>query len=254
MRKESFEDVKSNVILIIAIMVFLFTFCFVMYTGILDDGKMDINTSYEINTGNSSISKKLQNIIPYIGLVDTSYKTAYQDSLSTIESISNSVYLAKAYLNSGYNDEKRLLNQLNNMYGDSIFIVNESFYVNGSEYCKFNSEEREYDCGKIKNNDKKYLANREITNINISGDNYYLTENIIFYSSEIVGDEFGYEIYSDGTYNSVIDRFTSNDVELANITFDEYLRNNYKENSNIYRSKFVVNNSNYNWINTERLK
>ena len=95
-----------------------------------------------------------------------------------------------------------------------------------------------------------YKADRDIININISDNNIYLTEDILFYSEEKIQNITEYKVYTNGLYETVILTFTSNDIDKENVSFDEYIVDNLSGLRVEYQSRFVINDDKYNWIGT----
>lgn len=251
--KKSFEEAKTDIVLTLAIMAFLATFCFVFYTGLFKDDNMDINTNIELQGGQDIISKKLQDIIPYLDTTDTKYETAYQNKTTNYSNIDNDIYLTKAYLSNTLMETNNITKALSYMYGSSIFLVHKSFNVNGSINCVYDQDENTYACEELEYNKKLYKAARVIENISINNDDYYLLENVLFYTEETFNDSKYYVVYEDSTYTQDIATFTTKDIEKANTDFNTYIKENYEENFLTYRTKFTSEDTNYIWKKTERL-
>lgn len=249
--KNKFEHAKNDVILIISIMTLLFTLCMVLYTDtFLKDVHMDIETRVELNGGKEISSAELQDIIPYLDIRNKKYITAYQDKKTTIEDIHNGIILATAYsrLSSSEFSGDSLLTKINYLYGNNIFIVNDSFVIDDKNTCSYYNEEDKYICNKVNYNGIIYKAKRDITNISISSNKKaYLTESIIFYSIEKDNGDFIIRVYKDGTYNQQIAKFINKGKE--NVDLDNYLNNNdYKTE---YISTFKLTDNHYIWESTE---
>lgn len=252
--KESFNQVKSNIILIIMFMALLFTICIVMYTDIFTRNiEMDINTNMGIKGGNDALSQELQNMIPYIKTTDIKYVTAYQNKKTNISSIHNDVILTKAFSTleeKDLYDSGEFLKKINKFYGTKVFIVNESFMVNGKNLCIYKNNK--YSCSSTNYNGIIYEAKRSIENLSIDDDNIYLYENILFFSTETINNITYYKIYKDGTYTELTDAFTNLDIEKDNTNLNTYLKK-YNDKKIEYKSTFIVTNEGYNWLSTEVL-
>lgn len=245
------KDVKENIILSFAILLFLFTLCIVIYNINWNNNDLiDVSTNISFDGGNDALSQELQNIIPYVTLCNPKYVTAYQNKEVSINDIDNDILLTKGYfyaMKSNYFDSGELLLNISNLYGNDLFIVNKDFNVNGKNYCTYNNHK--YSCDEIDYNGILYKANRDIFNINIGNDIIYLTENILFYSEEKIQNITEYKVYNNGLYENVVLTFTSNDIDRKNVTFEEYIDN--LTNLRVqYQSSFVINNDKYNWIGT----
>ena len=244
--------VKNNIILIISIMTFMFTLCFVLYST-MNKNEFDINTTLELKDGNDVISKNLEGIIPTSVKIDKSINTAYQNSIVTYRDIDNDIYLLKAYKLSNNYNYKDMNNVLKKLYGNSLFIINNSFNVNGTDKCVYDSLTKVYNCTTVEYTGILYDTYRKIDNVSISNNEYFLNESVIFYSFDYRGKELRYNIYNDSTYNDFVISFTASDIS-KDLSFDQYIEANFLSSANIYRSKFLLIKNNYQWINTERLK
>lgn len=248
------EEVKGNILLAFAILLFLFTLCIVLFKNDIfnkSDNNMDVTTTMSFDGGVDSLSKELQYIIPYVDVNDPKYVTAYQDRETTINDIHNDILLTKGYFNnmeSNTFDASLLLKKISNLYGADFFIVNKSFSVNGKNVCSYQDDT--YSCEIEEYQGKIYKTDRKITNVNISDSEIKLTESILFYSEEKIMDKTYYNVYNNGLYNNSILTFTSNDLDEVNVTLSDYI-NEILENKRVtYQSSFVINEDKYNWIGT----
>lgn len=250
--KYNSEQVKSDLILTIAIMTLLFVICVVLYSDVFKhDAQMDINTSINLYGGNDILSQELQKKIPYVETKDNKYLTAYQNGTATINNIHNDILLDIAYNLLDFNSKSEdYIAKIKELYLDNFFIINKSFNVNGTDTCIFNQSNTEYTCDKEIYNGIKYKAIREIKNINIIDDKAYLFENILFYSTEIINGTTYYKIYDNGLYTNIVEAFTSLDLKRSGSTFDAYI-NNFLDNKVNYKSTFIKIDDNYKWTGTE---
>lgn len=250
---KKYIQVKYNIVVILVFMIFLFTLCFVLYSKVNRDN-IDINTSIELSDGNDVISQNLQGIIPTSDKINRNIRTAYQTNVTTYRNIDNDIFLIKAYKLASNYSYKDMYGILKKLYGNNLFIINNSFNVNGTDVCNYDSLAKVYNCTTKEYKGITYSTFRKIDSVNISNDDYFLTENVVFYSKDNTDEEIKYSIYSDATYNEAIVKFTSKDFSDKDMTIDKYIEDNYMDNSNIYRSKFILIKNSYQWINTERLK
>ncbi|MEG1506828.1 MAG: hypothetical protein RR478_04970, partial [Bacilli bacterium] len=99
--KKDIEDIKYDLKIVLTIMIFLFLLCFILYSGMFKKSdKINVNTNIEYSGGNDIISNQLQNIIPYVETLDSSFTGAYSKNITTLENINNDIFLTMAYLNS----------------------------------------------------------------------------------------------------------------------------------------------------------
>ena len=178
---KNFENVKMNIILIIAIMLLLFTICLVLYSDLFfQKERMNIQTNYIFEGGKDNLSQTLENIIPYMDTTSPKYLTAYQDQNTSIINIHNDILLAKAIEELNYNDLTTLniQNKIKDMYGDNYFITNKSLNVDGENICLYLNSYNNYSCSKQSIKQIKYKAKRKILDINISN-LITLRENIL---------------------------------------------------------------------------
>lgn len=247
------KDAKGSILLAFAILLLLFTICIVMYNINWgnENNKMSINTNITFDGGDDALSQELQYIIPYVTTNSTEYVTAYQDKEVEVSDVNNDVLLTKGYFNnmeSNTFDSGVLLSKISDLYGSDLFIVNKSFNVNGSNECIYS--DRVYTCNEVDYNGILYKADRDISNINISEDTIYLTEDILFYSEEKIQNITEYKVYNNGLYERVVLTFTSNDLESENVSFEQYIVDNLSGLRVQYQSSFIMNDDNYNWIGT----
>ena len=246
------KDAKGNILLAFAILLFLFTLCIVIYNlNWSKEEAMNVSTNISFDGGTDALSQELQYIIPYVDVNNPIYVTAYQDKDVTIKDINNDILLTKGYFNnmeSNTFDSGVLLSKISDLYGSDLFIVNKSFNVNGSNECIYS--DRVYTCNKVDYNGILYKADRDISNINISEDIIYLTEDILFYSEEKIQNITEYKVYNNGLYERVVLTFTSNDLESENVSFEQYIVDNLSGLRVQYQSSFIMNDDNYNWIGT----
>ena len=233
---QEIQKVKKKIALIFAIMAFLFTYCYVMYTK-LDSSE---GSRIIIDGGNDLISNRLQAIIPFAASHDI-YLNAYQNGKVTISDIDNDILLMKAYENSENKTLTEFKEILERLYGNNIFLINRDFTYDDN-YCTYNSEKLEYNCEKRENNDSVYNVYRKINRLDIVGNDYTLEEKVIFYKD----DNGKITIYTDNTYENEITTLEDSDLE-------EYYKNN-KDKFITYKSRFRVNNSSYEWLRTEKVK
>ena len=251
--KRDYDNVKFKVTLILAFMIFLFTFCSVAYSDAFRKKEMNINTNIELSGGNDVISRRLQEIIPYTEVIENQYKMAYQDRITNYLDIDNDIYLYMGLKNTNNIDAKKVAEDLKTNYGDNLFLINKNINIDGKKDCKYINNSKEYICTNLENENNLYTAFRSIDNISINGDYYYLTENIVFYKIIKSEEAIKYEIYTDYKYSNLYASFTSLDLAKENIGYEEYINRFYMKNPNIYRTKFKINDDNYRWISTERL-
>ena len=247
------KDAKGNILLAFAILLLLFTICIVMYNINWgnENNKMSVNTNITFDGGDDALSQEPQYIIPYVTNNSTEYVTAYQDKEVRASDVNNDILLTKGYFNnmeSNTFDSGVLLSKISDLYGSDLFIVNKSFNVNGSNECIYS--DRVYTCNKVNYNGILYKADRDISNINISEDTIYLTEDILFYSEEKIQNITEYKVYNNGLYERVVLTFTSNDLESENVSFVQYIVDNLSDLRVQYQSSFIMNDDNYNWIGT----
>ena len=248
---KKYEHVKSDIILIISFMTLLFTLCLVLYTDtFLRDTPMDVETKVELKGGKNTSSDELQSLIPYQDSQNKKYITAYQDKKTMISDVHNSVILSIAYSKLSFSEfsGKNLLKQINYLYGEDIFVVNDSFAVNDRYICSYNNDKDVYTCSKVLYNDTIYKAKRKVTNISISSNqSATLSEDIIFYSvdKENENGNVTVRVYADGLYNKQIAKFVKNDTENV----DDYLNN--EEFIRKYKSIFKLIDDHYVWESTD---
>lgn len=232
---QDIQKAKKNITLIFAIMVFLFTYCYVMYTKL---GPKE-NSQIIIDGGNDLISNRLQTIIPFYPS-NNIYLNAYQNNKTTISNIDNDVLLMKAYENSENKTFTEFKKVLERMYGNNIFLINRDFIIDNN-YCTFDNKNLKYNC-LVKDNDNSiYNIYRQIEKLNIINNEYTLFEKVIFYQ-EIDGK---ITIYTDNTY--------SKEIATIENSIEQYYQNN-KEVALTYKSQFKVNNNSYEWLSTEKAK
>lgn len=252
--KYDVKEAKGNVLLAAAILLFLFTLCIVLFKNDLfnktgDD--MTITTNMSFDGGTDSLSRELQYIIPYVDVDDPKYVTAYQEEATTISDIHNDILLTKGYFNNMGSEEfstDLLLKKISELYGGDYFIVNKSFTVNGKNVCDY--QDGIYSCKVMDYQGKLYKSDRKITNINISDSEIKLTESILFYSEEKIMNKTYYNVYDNGLYDKSLLSFSSNDLEEANLSFEDYINDNLESFRVDYQSSFIINGNNYNWIGT----
>lgn len=246
------KDAKGNILLAFAVLLLLFTVCIVIYNVNWNKkDAMNVSTNISFDGGTDALSQELQYIIPYVTINNPVYVTAYQDKNVTISDVNNDILLTKGYFNnmeSDNFDSGELLSKISDLYGSDLFIVNKSFNVNGSNECIYS--DRVYTCNKVDYNGILYKADRDISNINISEDTIYLTEDILFYSEERIQNVTEYKVYNNGLYERVVLTFTSNDLESENVSFEQYIVDNLSGLRVQYQSSFVINDDKYNWIGT----
>lgn len=248
-RIDDLDKVKANITLIIAFMIFLFAYCYVMYTKVGSEN--NLNGILNIDGGTESIAERLEQIIPFSEITDLKYVTAYQDKLITSTEIENDIFLQKAYENSASKYYSNFKETLNRLYGDNLFLINQSFNVNGKIECKYDDQELYYQCQEKKYDGLIYDAIRTVVNLELAEENYNLVENIIFYTYIEEPEAIKYQIYADEKYQNLVGEFTSKDLNNQNIS--EYIIDNYKKYELKYISKFIINSGTYCWIKTERL-
>lgn len=246
------KDAKGNILLAFAILLFLFTLCIVIYNlNWSKEEAMNVSTNISFDGGTDALSQELQYIIPYVDVNNPAYVTAYQDKDVTIKDINNDILLTKGYFNnvgSDSFDSGELGSKISDLYGSDLFIVNKDFNVNGKNDCSYDNHK--YICKENTYNGIMYKADRDIININISDNNIYLTEDILFYSEEKIQNITEYKVYTNGLYEIVILTFTSNDIDKENVSFDEYIVDNLSGLRVQYQSSFVINDDKYNWTGT----
>lgn len=253
--KSDIKNEKENMLLGFIILLLVIALCSFLYiNGYIKsdniDGDMNINTIINFDGGTDSLSKELQNLIPYVTINNKDYKTAYQDKYVTISDINNDILLTKGIYSTSKNNlsANQLIDIISNMYGNDIFIVNKSFTVNGKNYCNYENDT--YTCEILEYDGILYKADRDIANISIGDDKIYLTEDILFYSEEKIQNITEYKIYNNGLYETVVLTFSSNDIDEKNVTFEEYIIDNLGGLRVQYQSSFVINDDKYNWIGT----
>ncbi len=251
--EKKYVQVKNNIVLILSIMMFMFTLCFVLYSAMNKDNNMNINTSIELEDGNDVISQNLQSVIPTSIKVDKSINTAYQNNVVTYKEIDNDIYLLKAYKLSNNYSYKDMNSILKKLYGNNLFIINNSFNVNGTDKCVYDNLLKIYNCKTVDYTGILYNTYRKILGVSINNNDYYLNESVVFYSIDNTDKDIKYSIYTDSTYSSLVNSFTASEI-TQDTTIEEYIEANYINNANLYRSKFLLVKNNYQWINTERLK
>ena len=254
--KSDIKNEKENMLLGFIILLLVIALCSFLYiNGYIKsdniDGDMNINTIINFDGGTDSLSKELQNLIPYVTINNKDYKTAYQDKYVTISDINNDILLTKGIYSTSKNNlsANQLIDIISNMYGNDIFIVNKSFTVNGKNYCNYENDT--YTCEILEYDGILYKADRDINGISISDNKLYLEESILFYSEEIENNITNYNVYDNGLYTNIVISFTSDDVENDGLNFDEYIDKHLGRRRIDYISSFVINGNYYNWISTE---
>ena len=249
---KNIKDAKGNILLAFAILLFLFTLCIVIYNVNWDKkDAMNVSTNISFDGGTDALSQELQYIIPYVTTNNPVYVTAYQDKDVGISDVNNDILLTKGYfynMESNTFDSGVLLSNISDLYGSDLFVVYKDFNVNGKNSCTYSNHK--YSCSENSYNGILYKADRDISNINISDNNIYLTEDILFYSEEKIQNITEYKVYTNGLYETVILTFTSNDIDKENVSFDEYIVDNLSGLRVEYQSSFVINDDKYNWIGT----
>lgn len=246
------ENVKEKVLLAGIILLLLFALCFVMYTQ-WNKESVVITTNIEFAGGVDALSQELQNIIPYVTTNNTEYKTAYQNTSVDIDDIHNDILLTKGYFNNNVTTFAAgdLLTSLREMYGNNVFVMHDSFNVNGKNSCEY--QDYVYTCSEVDYSGILYKADRVISNVNINDTKVYLTEDIIFYSEEVIEDVTYYQVFNNGLYTEVTNTFTSNDLNSVELTLEEYFSEYLSTYRVSYISSFTIDNTNYIWIGTEIL-
>ena len=253
--KYDVREGKENIILGFIILILLLVVCSLLYINNWinkeDSNDMNVNTVINFNGGSDSLSLELENLIPYVTINNNEYKTAYQDKLVNINDINNDILLTKGVylINKESISNNELINVLSNMYGNELFIVNKSFNVNGKNRCNYIDDV--YNCDIIEYEGILYRADRDIEGISISDDKIYLDESILFYSEELRDGITYYQVYDNGLYDNMVLSFTSEDVENDDLEFDEYIDKHIYRRRVSYRSSFIINEDNYNWVSTE---
>lgn len=248
MKKKKEQNAKKQATFVLAIMVFLFTYCYVMYTGLGNNNAM--HTNVELIGGNDVISRRLQEIIPYTPKIDAKMVTAYQDKKIINTDIDNDILLMKAYEtveNKTYMNFNKVLERL---YGTNLFLVNKNFNPTGKISCEYDNNTMKYTCTEEEYTGIIYDCARLINKLNINDNDYFLTEDIIFYSQEVSDGEILYKIYKDASYTEVVASFVEDNI---NMDIKQYLMNKYSIYINTYKSSFTVNNSTYRWLSTEKI-
>ena len=249
---KNIKDAKGNILLAFAILLFLFTLCIVIYNVNWDKkDAMNVSTNISFDGGTDALSQELQYIIPYVTTNNPVYVTAYQDKDVGISDVNNDILLTKGYfynMESNTFDSGVLLSNISDLYGSDLFVVYKDFNVNGKNSCTYSNHK--YSCSENSYNGILYKADRDISNINISDNNIYLTEDILFYSEEKIQNITEYKVYTNGLYETVILTFTSNDIDKENVSFDEYIVDNLRGLRVQYQSSFVINDDKYNWTGT----
>ena len=249
---KNIKDAKGNILLAFAILLFLFTLCIVIYNVNWDKkDAMNVSTNISFDGGTDALSQELQYIIPYVTTNNPVYVTAYQDKDVGISDVNNDILLTKGYfynMESNTFDSGVLLSNISDLYGSDLFVVYKDFNVNGKNSCTYSNHK--YSCSENSYNGILYKADRDIININISDNNIYLTEDILFYSEEKIQNITEYKVYTNGLYETVILTFTSNDIDKENVSFDEYIVDNLSGLRVQYQSSFVINDDKYNWTGT----
>lgn len=249
------KEGKENIILGFIIFLLLIVICALLYiNGYINidrDNNMDINTVMNFDGGTDSLSIELENLIPFVTTNNKEYKSAYQDKLVSINDINNDILLTKGVysINKDTISSNELINIISNMYGSDLFIINKNFNVNGKNRCNF--VDNEYICDEIEYSGILYKAERDIGNVSISDNYLYLDESILFYSEEIRDGITYYQVYDSGLYDNMVLSFTSEDVLNDDLEFDEYIDKHIYRRRVSYRSSFIINEDNYNWVSTE---
>ncbi|MEG0794739.1 MAG: hypothetical protein RSG95_02975 [Bacilli bacterium] len=251
--KKDLEDIKYDIKIVLTILVFLFFVCFILYSGMFKKpDNINVNTNIEYSGGNDIISYQLQNIIPYVETVDSSFTGAYSKNITTLENINNDIFLTMAYLNSPDLSRGHFIKTLNEMYGNKLFIINKPFNVTGSFTCLYDNYKNIYECNKKENKNKLYKANRILENVSISNNSYYLTEHILFFTEFTLNNVVYYEVFSDGSFKKPISSFNTTDLKKENTNFVNYINKYYNDSRVKYISEFILNESSFNWISTEK--
>lgn len=246
------EDIKLNIILIISIMMVLFIICLVLYSDTFKKFiNINLETNYTLSGGQDELSQSLEKLIPYTDSSSPKYLTAYQGGKTNINNIHNDVLLFKSIESLDFTNltTSNVQNALLKLYGQNYFITHNTFSINGVDMCLFDKEYNTYTCNKQNISIPLYKAYRKIAKIDINGEDTSLTENIIFYSEEVIDDTTIYKIYTDGTYQIITKAFTNHDLEEKNTTIELYL-DTLSNFYTTYVSSFKKNNDNYNWIGT----
>ncbi len=247
-KEQKTQNAKKQMTFVLALMVFLFAYCYIMYTGLGNNNLL--HTNVELKGGDDVISVRLQEIIPFIPKVDASIITAYQNRKILNTDIDNDVLLMKAYENSEIKTNVSFNTVLERLYGTNLFLVNKDFNPTGSLNCTYDSNTMKYTCSTQEYNDIIYDCVRYINKLNINENNYYLTEDVIFYSHEVSEDGILYKIYTDATYSEMVSSFTESNV---NTDIEKYLMDKYQIYTNTYKSNFTVSKSTYRWFSTEKI-
>ena len=233
------------------LMAFLFLFCFLCYTKVgrnIIIPQTPVNT--EITDQDNVIAKRLAEIIPFVNINDLKYTTAYQEQKITNADIANEVFLKIAYDNITERNQSNFNDYITRLYGGNLFIINKSFNVDGVVTCTF-KEDLSYDCLTKTYSGITYSLVRSITKLSIIDDDYYLNEDVIFYTFEEVNGKIIYTIYDNSNYQNKIATFT--DEERQNYAVTDYILAKYKTAIRKYQSKFIINNNTYRWQSTERI-
>ena len=232
--KKNLLKVQKNVTVILILMIFLFLFCFLFYTKvgrniIIPQAPVNI----EITDQDNAIAKRLQEIIPFVNTNDLKYTTAYQKEKITNAQITTEIFLKIAYDHTTVKNQNSFNTYITRLYGGNLFITNKSFNVDGVVNCTFN-EKANYDCTANAYHGLTYSLARRITKLNIIDDDYFLNEDVIFYTIAETNNEKIYTIYDDSQYT-------------------DYILAKYKTVINKYQSKLIINNNTYRWQSTERI-
>ena len=202
-RLKNISKAKKNLTIVILFMLFLFTYCYLMYTGV--GNRLD--ETYQLNGGSDLISQRLQEIIPYSSKNDLTYMTAYQTKNVTKSDISNDILLTIAYYNSSNKSANDFKDVIDRYYGATNFLINKNFSVNSILECTYEDVTLTYNCKENKSPDLLYDVARKIDKLIIKDNKYYLTEKVAFYEKEIKNDEIIYKIYNNANYQNVVGEF-----------------------------------------------
>ena len=234
-KPKNLDKVKANLTMIIAFMIFLFAYCYVMYTNVGDKMPIDLNETIEIEGGQDLISQRLKEIVPFSEVMDPSYLTAYQEAKVDNTEVANDIFLQMATNNSQSKSYSTYKDILERLYGNNLFIVFKNFNVNGKLKCEYDNRALFYQCSDIEYNGPLYTAKRTIANLKFTDNYYYLEELVTFYSIEQQNEITKYKVYSDYTYQNVVGEFTNK--ELNNQNIEDYLKQNYDQYNQKYQSK-----------------
>ncbi len=247
--EESFENAKVKVLIVISIMALLFSICLIKYSDIFkQDNHLDVDTFFELKGGKDYFSQNLQKLIPYRETNNPKYLTAYQNKNTTAININNAIFLSMARNYIAHKDDftsTELIGIINQFYGNDIFIYNDTFSIDNEETCTYSYEK--YHCEKTAKSGIMYAAVRNITNLRMVNNLFYLEEENIFFSI----NDLNYKIYSDGTYQNVVAEFTSQDIIDSNLDATDYIIKTYNQYKVKYESTFTKNGDGYLWKETK---